>query len=121
MSRSERRAYLHAIAARYALGGRAQKGRMLDEYCATVRVSRKHAIAMIGRAIKALADETAGVLRAPRLRTGRRPLYTADGELFAVIHTIWETAKRPCGKWRGSTKRTPWNDDMKLKSNLISF
>ena len=71
---------------------------MLDEYCATVQVSRKHAIAMIGRTIEALADEAAGVLRAPRFRTGRRPLYTADGELFAAIHTIWETPPRPCGK-----------------------
>ena len=71
---------------------------MLDEYCATVQVSRKHAIARIARTIEALADEAAGVLRAPRLRTGRRPLYTADGELFAAIHAIWEAAKRPCGK-----------------------
>ena len=71
---------------------------MLDEYCATVRVSRKHAIAMIGRAIKALAGEAAGVSRAPRQRTGRRPLYAACPLLFAAIHTIWETAKRPCGK-----------------------
>jgi len=98
MSRSERRAYLHAIAARYAVAQRAQKGRMLDEYCATVQVSRKHAIAHIGRAIKALADEAAGILRAPRQRTGRPPLYAADRDLFAAIHTIWEAAKRPCGK-----------------------
>ena len=62
MSRSERRAYLHAIAARRLVAGRAQKSRILDEYCATVRVSRKHAIAMIGRTIKALADEAAGCL-----------------------------------------------------------
>ena len=94
---------------------------MLDEYCATVQVSRKHAIARIGRAIKALADEAAGVSRTPRQRTGRPSLYAADPHLCAAIHTIWETAKRPCGKWRGSKKRTPWNDDMKLKSNLISF
>ena len=57
MSRSERRAYLHAIAARYEVAGRAQKSVMLDEYCATVQVSRKHAIARIGCAVKALADE----------------------------------------------------------------
>ena len=98
MSRSERRAYLHAIAARYAAAQRAQKSRMLDEYCATVQVSRKHAIARIGHTIRALADEAAGVLRAPRPRTGRPPLYAADPQLFAAIHTIWEAAKRPCGK-----------------------
>ena len=98
MSRSERRAYLHAIAARYLVAQRAQKSRMLDEYCATVRVSRKHAIAMIGRAIKALADEVGGVLRAPRRRTGRPRVYAADRELFAAIHTIWEAHPRPCGK-----------------------
>jgi len=94
MSRSERRAYLLAIAARYAVAQRAQKGRMLDEYCATVQVSRKHAIARIGRAIKALADEAAGILRAPRQRTGRSPLYAADRDLFAAIHTIWESHHR---------------------------
>ena len=98
MSRSERRAYLYAIAARYLGAGRAQKSRMLDEYCATVQVGRKHAIAMMGRAVRALADEAAGVLRVPRLRTGRRPIYTADGELFAAIRTIWEASKRPYGK-----------------------
>ena len=98
MSRSERRAYLHAIAARYAVAGRAQKSVMLDEYCATVQVSRKHAIKRIGRAVEALADEAAGVLRAPRQRTGRRPLYGADPQLFAAIYTIWDAVKRPCGK-----------------------
>ncbi len=98
MSRSERRAYLHAIAARYAVAQRAQKSRMLDEYCATAQVSRKHAIAHIGRTIQALADEAAGVSRASRPRTGRPALYTADPQLFAAIHTIWEAAKRPCGK-----------------------
>jgi len=95
MSRSERRAYLHAIATRYAVAQRAQKSRMLDEYCATVQVSRKHAIAHICRTIKALADEAAGVSRAPRPRTGRPALYAADPQLFAAIHTIWEAAKRP--------------------------
>ena len=59
---------------------------MLDEYCATRQVGRKHAIAMFGRAVRALADEVARVLRVPRQRTGRGP--------------FWETAKRPCGKRR---------------------
>ena len=98
MSRSERRAYLHAIAARYAVAGRAQKSVMLDEYCATVQVGRKHAIARIGCGVKALADEGAGVSATPRPRTGRPPLYAADPQLFAAVHTIWEAAKRPCGK-----------------------
>ena len=98
MSRSERRAYLHAIAARYLVAQRAQKSRMLDEYCATVRVSRKHAIARIGRAINALAAEAAGVPPSPRRRTGRPRVYAADRELFAAIHTIWEAPPRPCGK-----------------------
>ena len=82
MSRSERRAYLHAIAARYVVAQRAQKGRMLDEYCATVRVSRKHAIAHIGRTIKALADEAAEVPPSPRRRTGS----PRDGVLAAHPH-----------------------------------
>ena len=62
MSRSERRADLHAIAARYAAAPRAQKRRMLDDYCATAQVGRKHAIARIGRAVKALTDKGAGVI-----------------------------------------------------------
>lgn len=57
---------MHAITARYAVAQRAQKSRMLDEYCATVQMSRKHATAHIGRAIKALADVAAGVSLASR-------------------------------------------------------
>ncbi len=98
MSRTERRAYLYAIAARYSVAGRVQKSRMLDEYCATTQVGRKHAIARIGECIKRLADQAAGVLPAPRMRTGRRRLYAADPQLVTAIGAIWEAAKRPCGK-----------------------
>ena len=51
---------------------------MLDEYCATRQVGRKHAIAMFGHAVRALADEVAGGCEcrgsAPEeARSGRRP------------------------------------------------
>ena len=98
MSKQERRAYVQAVAARYAVAGRAQKSLMLDEYCATAKVGRKYAIAQMGRANQALADEAAGIPQSLRRRTGRRPVYAADAALFSAIATIWEAAKRPCGK-----------------------
>ena len=98
MSKLERRAYVHAIATRYAVAGRAQKSLMLDEYCATTKVGRKYAIRQLGRAIKALADAAAGVVHTPRPCSGRRSLYAADAELFQALRLIWEGAKRPCSK-----------------------
>ena len=71
MSKQERRAYVQAITARYAVAGRSQKSVMLDEYCATAKVGRKYAIAQMGRANQALtrifhrsrsADEPRGAL-----------------------------------------------------------
>ena len=78
MSQQERRAYVQAIAARYAVAGRSQKSVMLDEYCATAKVGRKYAIAQMGRANQALADEAVGIVRRQRRRTGRCPIYAAD-------------------------------------------
>ena len=98
MSKQERRANVQAIAARYAVAGRSQKSIMLDEYCATAKVGRKYAIAQMGRASQALADEAAGIVPRQRRRTGRCPVYAADAALFSAIATIWEAAKRPCAK-----------------------
>ena len=98
MSKLERRAYVHAIATRYAVAGRAQKSLMLDEYCATMKVGRKYAIRQLVRAVQALADAAAGVAHTPRPRSGRRSLYATDAELFQALRLIWEGAKRPCSK-----------------------
>ena len=43
-------------------------------------------------------------------------------ELAALYQERWEIESALDElKWRSSKKRTPWNGDMKLKSNLISF
>ena len=78
MSKQERLANVQAITARYAVAGRSQKRVMLDEYGATAKVGRKYAIAQMGRANQALADEAAGIVRRQRRRTGRCPIYAAD-------------------------------------------
>ena len=70
MSKLERRAYVHAIATRYAVAARAQKSLMLDEYCATTKVGRKYAIRQLGRAVQALAD--GWLIRLARAAAGDR-------------------------------------------------
>jgi len=67
MSRKEKRAYLKAIQSRYKKASRAQKSRILDEFCAVCGYNRKYAI-------RALSKRPARVRRKP----GRRPRYEAD-------------------------------------------
>lgn len=106
MSKQEKYAYLLAIAQRYAGSGRVEKGRILDEYCRTTQTGRKHAIKRL-RFIKradvlvsgtGVATQAHANSAVPKARTGRPPRYAADPVLFAAIHAIWESAKRPCSK-----------------------
>jgi len=102
MSKQEKYAYLQAIAERYAGSGRVDKGRILDEYCSTTGTGRKHVIARLARIKRSgLSAQTGAVgtaVRGRKPRTGRPPRYAADAALFAAIHAIWESAKRPCSK-----------------------
>ena len=86
MSRKEKRAYLKAIQSRYKKASRAQKSRILDEFCAVCGYNRKYAI-------RALSKRPARVRRKP----GRRPRYEAD-RIIGHLRAIWLATGQMCSK-----------------------
>jgi hypothetical protein len=84
VTEAARREYAAALRARYAGASRAEKGRILDEYCRTTGGHRKAAIRMLRR------EPTAA------RRGGRRPVY---GPAFAAaVAELWELSDRLSGK-----------------------
>ena len=75
-----------ALAGRYALGGRADRGRMLDEFAALTGRHRKHAM----RLLRAGAS---GGHAHPR---PERRLY--DQATREALLVVWEASDRICGK-----------------------
>lgn len=65
MSKNERRAYLEQIRARYAKAKRADKTRILDEFCAVCAYNRKYTL----RLLSARSRQRTGA------KTGRKPEY----------------------------------------------
>ena len=88
MSLKARRELHGALADRYRDAGRAEKGRILDEFTAATGYHRKYAIQLLSRHGPPLASTQ---VRRPRPRK-----YASDIE--AVLVTIWETANRICSK-----------------------
>jgi hypothetical protein len=87
MSMSARRELFRETAARYKAASRTEKGRILDELCASTRYHRKYALSL-------LRDIPTGKERQPK-RTRKR-IYTADIE--RALLTLWKLASHPCGK-----------------------
>ncbi len=77
--------YAVAIRGRYAVVGRAEKGRILDEFCATTGMHRKAAIRLLNR--KAGPAVT---------RRGRPRRY--GPEVAEVLVKLWRLSDRMCGK-----------------------
>ncbi len=78
--------YAAALAPRYRAARRAEKGRILDEFCQTTGMHRKAAIRLLG-----------GVK--PRLGGGRRPRGRKYGpEAAEALRLVWEVGDRMCGK-----------------------
>jgi hypothetical protein len=75
-----------AIAARYAQGDRAERGRILDEFTAVTGFHRKHAMRLL---------RAGQVTRRCGPRPGRRVYDEAVREALVVI---WEASDRICGK-----------------------
>ncbi len=74
-----------ALAGRYALGSRADRGRMLDEFAALTGHHRKHAMRLL----------RAGVSSGSSPRPERRMYGHATREALIVV---WEASDRICGK-----------------------
>ena len=87
LTMSQRQAVTKTIAARYRRAGKAGKGRILDELCATTGWHRSHAR-------KALAQ--AGRPRLVRERAPRTPKYGDD--VVASLRLCWAVLGAPTGK-----------------------
>ena len=83
ISMGARREITAAVAERYRVAGRAEKGRILDELCAVTGWHRKHAV-------RALADQPAIEPEAPRRRR-------ADLRRYRSRMRWWRCGRRPIG------------------------
>lgn len=85
MTRSAREEYLAAVRARYRAARKAEKSRILEEFCRTAGMHRKAAIRRLA--------ERAG----PRpTRPGRPRRYGSD--VAVALVQVWEVGDRMCGK-----------------------
>ena len=89
ISMGARREVLSAVAERYRWAGRREKGRILDELCATMGWHRKHAVRALGR------HET-GKPAGAEERTSGRGKY--DATIKDAVTALWEASDRVCGK-----------------------
>jgi hypothetical protein len=83
VSARAKREYVQVIFQRYRHAGRAEKGRILDEFCQVVGHHRKHAIRLLN-------GPAPGAARPPR---SRERIYTAS--TIEALRVIWEAAGYP--------------------------
>lgn len=86
MDNHEKHAYLEAIRKRYRKAKRADKGKVLDEFCSVCSYQRKYAIRLLRRKVN----------RTPR-RPGRPSRYNQP-ELLTVLRQIWLATDQMCSK-----------------------
>src|ERR1700722_2185343 len=87
ISMGARREVVSAVAERYRSARRTEKGRILDELCATTGWHRKHAVRALRR------HETPNGIYAPRARRRRYGAIIKD-----ALTALWEASDRVCGK-----------------------
>jgi hypothetical protein len=86
MGHQEKAAYREAIRERYAKANRADKKRILDEFCAVCRYNRKYAIRLLGKRAKRR-----------KAKRGRKPRYT-DPLFLKALQYIWKTSDFMCSR-----------------------
>ena len=84
-----RREVVSAVTERYRSAKRSEKGRILDELCATTGWHRKHAV----RALRQHETVTSYEVGSPRERRRRYDATTKD-----ALTALWEASDRVCGK-----------------------
>jgi hypothetical protein len=85
MTRSARNEYAAVVRPRYRAATKAEKTRILDEFCQTAGMHRKAAVRLLNREVR------------PKLAgSGRRRRY--GPELLAALVRLWEVSDRLCGK-----------------------
>jgi hypothetical protein len=84
LGRASRWEYLRRIHPRYRSASRAEKGRILDEFCKVTGYNRKYAL----RVLNGPPPE-----RRPRRRRPRRPTY--GRKVVVILAAIWEAAGYP--------------------------
>lgn len=84
---AERKAVSKQMARRYEKAGKAEKGRMLDELCALMGWTRRHARRAVTEALRAPGRPT----RRPRART-------YGPEVLEPLKVVWATLNGPSGK-----------------------
>src|SRR5487761_1216144 len=87
LTMSQRRAVTKAIATRYKQASRADKGKILDELCATTGWHRNHARKALGQALRP---------KVVRPRRPRAPRYAV--EVVVALRFCWAVLGAPTGK-----------------------
>src|SRR5215471_21023790 len=95
ISMGARREILSAVAERYRSAGRREKGRILDELCATTNLHRKHAVRALGR------HGTPKVAGAGEPISRRR---TYDATINDAVTALWEASDRVAERLVSSRK-----------------
>lgn len=113
----ERKSYLIAILNRYPTASRADKTKILDEFCAICNYNRKYAIRILNRGATI-----------KKKRSGPKPVYQ-DQAILDVLKKIWFAADQPCSlklrviipKWLPSYEEKYGAIDDKVKQRLLSI